>query len=60
MKRGTLLSILRQFSHPVNFQHNRHLLEMAMKKCHPEGFESSASEGLWFPSRGFFFWEVIP
>jgi len=31
-----------------------------MKKCHPEGFESSASEGLWFPSRGFFFWEVIP
>ena len=25
-----------------------------------EGFESEASEGLRFPSRGFFFWEVIP
>jgi hypothetical protein len=49
-----------QFSHPVNFQHNRNLLEMAMKERHPKGFESEASEGLRFPSRGFFIWEVIP
>jgi hypothetical protein len=25
-----------------------------------EGFESEASEGLQIPSRGFFFWRVIP
>jgi len=27
---------------------------MAMKECHPKGFESEAFEGLRFPSRGFF------
>jgi len=31
-----------------------------MKECHPKGFESEASEGLRFPSRGFFIWRVIP
>jgi len=48
------------FSHPVNFQHNRNLLEMAMKECHPKGIESEASKGLRFPSGGFFIWEVTP
>ena len=48
-----------QFSHPVNFQHNRDLLEMAMKACHPKGFGSEASKEPLFPSGGFFFWEVM-
>jgi len=53
-KRSILVLIPTQFSHPVNFQHNRNLLEMAMKECHPKGFESEASKGPRFPSGGFF------
>jgi hypothetical protein len=33
---------------------------MAMKECHPKGFESEASKGLRFPFGGFFVCEVIP
>jgi hypothetical protein len=43
-----------QISFRVNLEPNCNLLEMAMKECHPKGFESEASEGLRFPSRGFF------
>ena len=35
-KRSILFLIPTQFSLPVNFQHNRNLLEMAMKKRHPK------------------------
>jgi len=45
---------------PVNFQHNRNLLEMAMRTCHPKGFESEASKGLRFPLGGFSILGVFP
>jgi hypothetical protein len=53
-KRSILFLIPTQFSLPVNIQHNPNLLEMAMKECHPKGFESEASKGLRFPTGGFF------
>jgi hypothetical protein len=33
---------------------------MAMKECHPKGFESKASKGTLFLPGGFFIWEVKP
>ena len=38
-KRSILALIPTQFSLPVNFQHNRNLQEMAMKKCLPKGLK---------------------
>jgi len=34
--------------------------EMAMRTCHPKGFESEASKGVRFPFGGFFILRVIP
>jgi len=39
MKRPILHSIPKQFSHPVNFQHNRNLPELAMKASHSKGLK---------------------
>ena len=45
-----------QFSHPVNFQHNRDLLEMAMKKCHPMVLKGVPLRDFGSPPEAFSFW----
>jgi hypothetical protein len=44
------------FSHLVNFQHNHHLLEMAMKECHPKGLKVQPLRDFGSPPEAFLFW----